>query len=195
MNLLSYWKLRHLKSGITICVTPSYRCNQNCSYCIVKNGGPKFPKDKCIKSAIEWLDYVDNFPEKVGEVIISGGEPTLYYDLIELVNGLLKRGLFVNVYSNLTNPTPFESIIKTRRFLITATYHKGQIEEYTFEQNALQIKHELKINEFISRKLKKSHLIRFWTNDEVKNIISCLRIGTDGTIFTNCFDQNQYYLT
>jgi organic radical activating enzyme len=194
MNLFSYWKLRKLKRGISICIIPSFNCNYNCDYCILKNGKGKLPKNKNVKSPEEWLFYIKSFPVKIGEVIISGGEPTLYPGFTYLVNELLRHKYFVTIYTNLSNPGIFNGISQSRRFLIISTYHNHA--SYFEFINALKIiKHEIKIDEIGEvKKIRISNLKKYWTEKESRNNISCLRVGTDGTIFTNCFDLNEYYI-
>jgi organic radical activating enzyme len=195
MKLLSYWKLRKLKKGITICITPSFICNYNCSYCIVKNGGKQHPHDRNRKSAKEWIEYIESFPLRITEVIITGGEPTSYSGLIELVKILLDKKYFVTIYTNLSNPWEINKIPISKRLLIIATFHHEMNDIDDFKYSVSQLNHNLKIDEISYKLLQSSNLKRIWTIEDSKNIISCLRVGPDGKIFTNCFDLNENYLS
>ena len=192
MNLFSYFKLLKFKRGITLQIEPTFRCNQNCPYCINKNGGTEFPKDINPMTKDEWINYIETFPLKIGEIIIGGGEPTLYFNLVNFVNYLLKKGYFVQLFTNLTHPEILNKINKSIRFRIIATYHEGQISVDTFLKNLSILNHPVQSQSFSP--LKVTRIINKWTDKEKKEIISCLRVAPDGAISTNCWDQHQKYL-
>ena len=191
--ILSYYKLRKFKRGITISIEPTFRCNQTCSYCINKNFGDKLPRDKDPMNYIQWLNYIDKFPLKIGEISIGGGEPTLYPRLSILINILLHKGFFVQLFTNLTHPEIINRIDKSIRFRVIATYHEGQIPKDTFLNNLKILKHPVQSQAFVDG-IPVKRKINFWDLNERKNLISCLRISPDGTIFTNCYDLHKFYL-
>jgi len=83
----------------------------------------------------EWLRIIDNFPIKVGIVILIGGEPFFRKDSVDLINALTAKKIIVKVLTNQTykrmldvNSTPFVKFL--------STYHHGQIsKDYWLDLN------------------------------------------------------------
>ena len=110
---------------IKIKIKNTFRCNLRCKYCcidIVSGRESKFEE----LDYQEWLKIVDNFPIRVGMVILIGGEPFFRKDSIDLINALTAQKIIVKVLTNQTykrmlnvNPTPFVKFL--------STYHDGQI--------------------------------------------------------------------
>jgi len=90
------------------------QCNFNCKYCFLK----KSRSD--IISGDDWLEILNNQPGN--SVILTGGEPTLHPDFLQIVNGLQKE--HVQVFTNLSfDITLFANI--DRKVKIIGTYHPG----------------------------------------------------------------------
>ena len=65
----------------------SYRCNQSCIFCWVGDQSKELIK---VEDAIKYLDgYLDY--DKINNIHISGGEPTIYPDIESLIQQLYKR--------------------------------------------------------------------------------------------------------
>jgi pyruvate formate lyase activating enzyme len=84
-------------------------CNLRCPYC---HNWSLFKENK---PATENLDYVltkfYNNKRLISNITISGGEPTLYDDLPELIGTLRKNGYHIKLDTNGTNPKMLEEII------------------------------------------------------------------------------------
>lgn len=96
--LYKYFIARHPKNpfrrkGISLNITPSFLCNYNCSYCAVNYEGKK-PINCETAKAHEWIHYIEHYKEKVAEIDLSGGEPTLLSYFAFLCNSLLDRGYY-----------------------------------------------------------------------------------------------------
>ncbi|TAL13847.1 radical SAM protein [Patescibacteria group bacterium] len=78
-------------------VYPVLRCNLACPYC--SDGKAYDQSDMGYKelTAARWIAIIDSIPGDA--VIFTGGEPTLYRDLSEIINRIKKRD--VRVYTNL----------------------------------------------------------------------------------------------
>jgi hypothetical protein len=70
----------------------------------------------------EWIQIISAYPGKIKKVIISGGEPFLYPDIVALVNYLLGKKILVSIATNLTTIKGLR-IQNSRRLEIRATYH------------------------------------------------------------------------
>jgi MoaA/NifB/PqqE/SkfB family radical SAM enzyme len=71
----------------------------------------------------QWKEFVKSFPVKIKEVTISGGEPTLYPDFVELVNWLLDEGYHVKVFTNLSGNAKLSELKRSYKLIIKATCH------------------------------------------------------------------------
>ncbi|MDP1852653.1 MAG: radical SAM protein [Candidatus Omnitrophota bacterium] len=79
-------------------------CNQKCRFC----SNPSFDKTISLKKAKELIDYY----VKIGcdGVILSGGEPTLYPDLIELIAYATNKNFPVRIITNGQKTADFKYI-------------------------------------------------------------------------------------
>lgn len=177
------------KRGIILNITPSFKCNFNCWYCAVNTKKGIKVADKGYKTALEWFNYIDTFPVKIAVVEISGGEPTLYKEFVELVIGLLKRGLFVYIYTNLSNPDVLMKLPKTNHLLLNPTYHKGQINPTVFLENynMLKSKQRMYIDEIGNLKYFSFTRLKALVTENEKKSRKGLRVKPDGSIYTDCY--------
>ncbi len=88
----------------------TYRCNNNCSHCYNARSR-RFPE----MTVEKWKQVIDKVWDlRIPHVVITGGEPTLYKDLPELVAYAEKIGLITGLNTNgrrLADPIFLESLI------------------------------------------------------------------------------------
>lgn len=123
-----YLRLRKIKNlhfkTVRVQIMPTFRCNNNCSYCTRHFTGPMTVKrNENQPTAQEWLERIDQFPIAVDYVTFSGGEPLLYFDIANLVNGLIDRGICVTIFTNGNGFNP--NIKRNPRLRFIATLHEG----------------------------------------------------------------------
>jgi organic radical activating enzyme len=183
------------KSGITIQITPSFKCNLKCPYCTLYNFGDKLPKDNVEVNLGAWYQFIKTFPVKIKEVAISGGEPSLIKYIDCFINNLLFDGYFVTVYSNLTTSSKvFSNVIKSPRFKIQSTYHAScDLHKYKMTLRQLNKKHRVDVDEIETNFLKESKKKKLTTIENEKDK-TCLRIAPDFKIYTSCFERNAAYI-
>jgi MoaA/NifB/PqqE/SkfB family radical SAM enzyme len=88
-----------------IAVILTYRCNSKCSMCNVwKN--PSLPEEELS------IDTLAKIPNDIGTINLTGGEPTLRKDLIEIVDLLYPKTKKLEISSNGLLPEKIEPIIK-----------------------------------------------------------------------------------
>lgn len=82
----------------TLFVSPSYICNEKCIFCPCHKEARRYAPISAdlIKSCID--EALQN--NKIEMVLISGGEPTLYKDLPEIMNYIQSAGLKTGILSN-----------------------------------------------------------------------------------------------
>jgi len=116
----------------------SFLCNYNCPYCIIKRAG--YPE--CYPKGVEhsWEEWVKVFEKKSPSIInITGGEPFLYPNLIELVNNIPKKHI-VNITTNLSLPVKEFINRVSKRFQITASFHSYEADSDSFKNKVIQLK-------------------------------------------------------
>ena len=90
---------RRPKSSLTVEVTT--RCNRDCAYCYnVWKADPAYPRDELPASA--FLALVESALEAsgIGHVQVSGGEPLLRSDLVEILEGIQAFGADVSLVTD-----------------------------------------------------------------------------------------------
>ena len=194
---LSFYKIDRLnsilKSGqVQLCIDLTYRCNLKCPYCAAQLGGKGIPNVK-EKTFEEWKEYILSFPVKVKEICFSGGEPTLYEDLPKLANWLLDTGRGVVLTTNLWKYQRIFEIQQSRKFIITASYHKVD-DPIRFDKAYRQLAedYQIKVREYEHKILPYSDLEVL--NDNLdKPVYTNKRfvVSPDAKIYVTC---KEYYI-
>jgi len=152
--MVRYGIRRRLKTGIRVRIRPTLKCSLDCYYCGNKMGFLKErPIEKFTITGLEWLKLIDKVPWKIKEVWISGGEPSIYPDIIPLIKGLLKRNYLVTIFSNLTN-TKLAELPKSDLIRIEATFHsRAGHSKDNFLKNYWRIKNRVDVVEIDDNQL------------------------------------------
>ncbi|MBT3419512.1 MAG: anaerobic ribonucleoside-triphosphate reductase activating protein [Candidatus Magasanikbacteria bacterium] len=97
------------------CIIFTAGCNFRCGYC----HNPEFvlpERIKKIKKSFIPIEAAYNFLKKrkglLDGVVISGGEPTVLYDLPEFIEGIKKMGFLVKLDTNGNNPSMLKQLIE-----------------------------------------------------------------------------------
>ena len=85
------------------CLELTYRCNERCAHCYLDD-----PKE-CCQSELTRDDYfriIDQLAE-LGcmNVLVTGGEPTLRPDFIDICKRIVEKGMMLDVFTNALNIT------------------------------------------------------------------------------------------
>lgn len=186
-KILRWGLLRNLKRGVDLVISPTYNCTLDCSYCDQKdlNGNLQiYRKERPVE---DWINYIDKFPYRVRSVTISGGEPTIYPGFIELVNQLLEKGIFVFIFTNLTNNRLLK-IRPTYKLKIKATYHDC-FSLQVFKKHLDRLKdYNVVLREMRTNYFKDSEKWRFFSDEELKEL-RALQMSPDMRLYTTCYDK------
>lgn len=102
-------------------------CNLRCPFChnggIVRGEGDDIPLE-------ELLAFLDSRVGRLQGVCVSGGEPTLYSDLPELLSEIKSRGFEVKLDTNGTNPELLDRLINDGLVDYVAMDIKNSQEKY-----------------------------------------------------------------
>ena len=120
-NLLTrvVFTIQKNKKGITIGWHPTTRCNLSCEYCSSSIWLGEEPKFKEL-TGDEWIEKFKDYPIKL--VSISGGEPSIYKDIVKVVDWFVSQKIAVRIITNLTNFRLLE-IKRSPYVRIFTTYH------------------------------------------------------------------------
>jgi len=184
--------MKRLKRGIRIKIFPTFKCSLKCDYCGNNLGRDLHPSENNLKTILDllgWINLIDNFPVKIREVVISGGEPTIWPDFPELVNYLLSQGYFVTVYTNLTNKNLL-NVDKSRRLRVYATFHGRHYDKNQFLKNydVVSSVHRVDVNEIAQQQLPFSKVDPWGCDYEQSKTINknYFWIAPDGSIHPHC---------
>ena len=193
MNKLPIWKyslLHRLKRGASISISPTFRCNYRCEYCTLRiaSDNPRKVKESTLD---EWIRFIDNFPLKLKEVHITGGEPTLMPYLNALTVELINRRILVTIFTNLSH----EITAPTSNYLrIQASYHHSQANAVTFYETYTRLKkqgYQITIDEIGNKLLSLPTNVKqqLKTVEDLETVKPRIRIAPDRTgYFTTCYD-------
>lgn len=129
--IFRYGLMKRFRRGIKLKIYPTFACNVGCDYCGMKLSHDKgfvMPKKKTVELQ-DWLDFIDNFPEPIQEIVVTGGEPTLWPHFTGLVNSLLDKGYYVLVQTTLADLSKFFHLYQSRRLRFAVSYHHGKMDK------------------------------------------------------------------
>ena len=181
-----YGKTLKFKRGITIQIALTYACNLSCEYCslhIPTGKRPKAPQS----SLSDWQRYIKNFPIKIKEVYVSGGEPSLIKWMPDLVNWLLDQKYHVTLFTDLYNPSLILQIKRSYRFQIVSTYHHSDsMLRFDSAYLALKNKYRIEVDEIGEKHLPYSRVKPFIDEEGLKD--NEFRISPDLQIYLSCYE-------
>jgi len=164
-------KLKRDRVRATIVTTN--RCPLLCSYCpmYIREGigNQNIPKECSFE---EWKTFIKRYPNKIGELYVSGGEPTLYKDLVPLVNWLVHEyKTHVLIFTNLWKPETFEGIKPHRRLMFMPTFHKfDKWERFEKALKKIQGKYLVNSQQLLANEHDLKRIKEYFANDYFEHI-------------------------
>lgn len=182
-----YYKTLQFRRGGLLQINLLYPCNLKCEYCSLHIPSGNTPKAK--ESTLEeWKEYIINFPHKIKEINISGGEPTLKRWLPEITNFCLDKGYHTAIYTNLFKPENILPVKKSYRFKIIATYHHS--DSYMRFDRAYQMvkdRFEIEVWEIGTKTLPYSRVKPFNTMQTMKDN-KFFAVSPDRELYYSCYE-------
>lgn len=146
-SFIFFHSLREFKSkgsafsrGARCTLVTTIKCPYRCSYCPMFIYGDPKKYDEC--SFEEWKVFLDRYPIWISAMYISGGEPSLYKDIVPLINYLIDRGHHVLLQTNLYKAENFIGIKPHKRLIFMATFHEEHADSDKFYSNADMLRKE-----------------------------------------------------
>lgn len=195
-----YYRSLLFKRGYSVRMVLLYECNMDCKYCCLVL--PTGERARSRRSTLEqWKEFIENFPVKIREYHLCGGEPSTVAWMPRLANWILEKKKHVTLYTNLFNVDCISRIDPSHRFLIISTYHhQDDPERYTKAYNRLiSLGYEVRVGEMDDgspgwkKVMPYSKLKTLYPDipslqvisDEEKQLI----VAPDLTIYPACFEQ------
>ena len=178
------------KRGIAVDIIPTTRCNLHCDYCPMFLYGEVKKYEEC--SFDEWKVFINRMQHWVSTYYISGGEPSLYKDIVPLTNYLIERGHKVIIMTNLWKPENLYEIKPHWRLMFMPTFHKGQdkIERYSKALKKMQNKFNVTSQQIFQNDYGFDRTKEFFTPEWFKNEDDNLQFAPDSprtlAIYTGC---------
>jgi organic radical activating enzyme len=138
------------------------KCNYHCSYCPMFLTDNKYPKFTTC-GINEWKKFIEDYPEWLNLIYISGGEPSFVPWISEFTNWLVDRGHRVIIFSNMAVPQNFYGIKKHWRFILVPTFHP----EYDTPEHFTKAYNDLKDRfRIIPQEMESEHKMSFTQHKE-----------------------------
>ena len=105
----------------------SYDCNYRCSYCFYADKWGKHKYKTLYLSVGEWMRLWSAIYDKYRNIflIITGGEPFIYPNFIEIIDKLSQLGLSINITTNTsTNLDMFVGRMNPEKVSLSLSFHK-----------------------------------------------------------------------
>ena len=150
------------------CIVFTQGCNFRCPYC----HNPELVKPEMFGENLneeEFFDFLNERKGKLDAVVITGGEPTIQYDLIEFIKKIRDLGFLIKLDTNGTNPEMLKEIIDQKLVNYIAMDIKAPIHKYESVSGAKidskKIKQSIKL-------IKESGIDYEFRTTVVKNMLS-----------------------
>ena len=128
----------------------------------------------------EWKVFMERYPYWISQVIVTGGEPSLYKEVAPLTNWLIERGHHVIVFTNLWRTENFQSIKPHWRLLFMPTFHKGQDKIERFKKALTTLEgYQVDSQQLFENEHNFGRIKEFFTLDYFKNTDPTLQFAPD----------------
>jgi radical SAM protein with 4Fe4S-binding SPASM domain len=87
-----------LNASRQLLVSPTYRCNISCSYCYSKDWDKQHGGDLSQENLMTLFEWIEK--QSIDEILLAGGEPTVYRYLELLLRTARERGIRIRLTSN-----------------------------------------------------------------------------------------------
>lgn len=116
--------------GMMACILFTQGCNFNCGYC--HNPELLSPENWDDPIPIEdILEFLESRRGKLDAVVLTGGEPTLYPDLMKFIARVKELGFKIKLDTNGTNPSMLQGLLDEKLIDYVAMDIKAPLRKYS----------------------------------------------------------------
>ena len=166
--------------GEIACIIFTRGCNYTCSYC-QNSSLIRYLNEKGRYEEDEILDFLNLRKNKLGGIVISGGEPTIQSGLIEFIKKVKKIGYKVKLDTNGSNPKVLKELLDNKLLDYVAMDIKNDLDHYEdvvkSKVNIKNIKESINllINSNIEYEFRTTIIKEYHTLDSIKNILKLIK--------------------
>lgn len=183
-------KGKWFSKGVRAAMITTTRCPLRCNYCPMYIYGDVKKYEE--STFDEWRVWFERFPYWISQIYVSGGEPSLYKDIVPLVNWLVERGHHVIVFTILWKVENYEGIKPHWRLLFMPTLHQGdRVERFKNAVATLEGSgHQVTSQQLFENQCNLKRVKEFFTADWFKNEDRSFQFAPDTprtlTIYAGC---------
>ena len=155
--------------GVRATIVTTTVCPFRCFYCpMYIYGDVKRYEESTFE---EWKVWFERFPYWISQIYVSGGEPSVYKDIVPLVNWLIERGHHVIVFTNLWKIENYVGIKPHWRLIFQPTYHGTEDEKERFLTSLryMETKYQVISQQLFHNSHNFTRIKEFFTNRWFKN--------------------------
>ena len=137
----------HIENRVRFEWNMLYSCNYRCPYCFFEGKWEEYGKRTVFLSVEQWMGHWKRIYERYGScaLVITGGEPFVYPDFIQLIKEISAIHYPINISSNASGDlSKFVSVINPERVSVTLSFHP----EYNTIEEIIKKKRFLELNGF-----------------------------------------------
>ena len=111
------------------CFELTYLCNERCRHCYLDD--PKANQEIGILRFDAWRKVIDEIADMgCMNVLVTGGEPTLHPDFLQICRHITKRGMLLDIFTNALNISDdlFDSIVDLKPNTVSFSLYGGSAE-------------------------------------------------------------------
>lgn len=115
-------------------IAVGYACNQRCRFCPCSKEEIAYPK-MCLDDLKRTVDFMVE-SQNINSIVISGGEPTMHSDFIDIVKYITEKNMIITILTNSERffneefCDKFSEVVDKEKTIIVTTIHSQNKEEH-----------------------------------------------------------------
>lgn len=132
-RIIRYHMIKSLRRGAMVSIFPSWKCNYQCSYCLLRTNGV-YPESELL-SLDSWKEFLTELDialdsstgRGIKEISLLGGEPTLLPYFVDLCHWIVfEKRWQLMIFTNLWHTDKLLKVRPSLLLRIEATFHNKE---------------------------------------------------------------------